>query len=68
MSGETSWVHKFGGCWVVAATAHAVKFPEIVEPLVGRTIPLPKSLASLRANGTATEIEPTLAALRAELL
>jgi threonine synthase len=35
------------GHWVVAATAHAAKFPEIVEPLVGRRVEPPPSLAAL---------------------
>lgn len=56
------------GRWVIAATAHAAKFPEIVEPLVGRQIPMPTSLEAVNADGAAIEIEPTLAALRAELL
>jgi len=35
------------GHWVVAATAHAAKFPEIVEPLVGRHVEPPPQLATL---------------------
>jgi threonine synthase len=35
------------GHWVVAATAHAAKFPEIVEPLVGRRVEPPPPLAAL---------------------
>jgi len=35
------------GRWVVAATAHAAKFPEIVEPLVGRRVAAPAPLAAL---------------------
>lgn len=56
------------GRWVIAATAHAAKFPEIVEPIIGRAIPVPASLAALRSDGAAKEIEPTLASLRAELI
>lgn len=33
--------------WVVVATAHAAKFPEIVEPLIGETVPPPAALAGL---------------------
>ncbi len=33
--------------WVVVATAHAAKFPETVEPLLGRRIEPPPALASL---------------------
>jgi len=33
--------------WVVAATAHPAKFPEIVEPLVGRRVEPPAALTSL---------------------
>jgi threonine synthase len=35
------------GHWVVAATAHPAKFPEIVEPLVGRRMEAPDTLATL---------------------
>ena len=35
------------GRWVIVATAHPAKFREIVEPLVGRAVPLPASLESL---------------------
>lgn len=33
--------------WVLVATAHAAKFETTVEPLIGRTIELPPSLAEL---------------------
>ncbi len=33
--------------WVVAATAHAAKFSEVVEPLTGSTLALPPALAEL---------------------
>jgi len=56
------------GPWVIVATAHAAKFREIVEPLIGRPPPVPHALAELYARPTScTEIEPTLAALRAAL-
>jgi threonine synthase len=56
------------GRWVVVATAHPAKFREIVEPLIGRTIPVPETLAKLFARPTqCTEIEADLVALRAAL-
>ncbi|CAN5766529.1 threonine synthase [soil metagenome] len=33
--------------WIVAATAHPAKFPEVVEPRIGAEIPLPPALARL---------------------
>jgi threonine synthase len=33
--------------WVIAATAHAAKFDEIVEPLIGADVPVPPELARL---------------------
>ena len=36
------------GHWVVAATAHPAKFPEIVEPLIGRHVAAPQALERLR--------------------
>lgn len=54
--------------WVLAATAHPAKFREIVEPAIGATVPLPRSLAALMDRPTAsTDIEPDIAALRASL-
>jgi threonine synthase len=54
--------------WVIVATAHAAKFREIVEPLVGRPLPMPQALAELYARPTScTEMAPTLGALRAAL-
>jgi threonine synthase len=54
--------------WIVVSTAHPAKFEGTVEPLVGRRIPLPSALAALleRPCG-ASPLDPTLAALRAEL-
>jgi threonine synthase len=50
------------------ATAHPAKFPEIVEPLIGRKIPVPASLAKLLARPTACmQIAPDLASLRSAL-
>jgi threonine synthase len=56
------------GHWVIVATAHAAKFREIVEPLIGCEIAMPPSLASLLARPTAyTEIAPELGALASAL-
>lgn len=33
--------------WIVTATAHPAKFPEIVEPRIGRPVPLPPALTRL---------------------
>jgi threonine synthase len=33
--------------WILVATAHPAKFPEIVEPIVGRGLPVPDTLARL---------------------
>jgi threonine synthase len=35
------------GRWVLVSTAHPAKFREVVEPLIGRTIPVPHSLTRL---------------------
>lgn len=53
---------------VVAATAHPSKFDTVVEPLVGREVPVPPALAELLRRPTSqTVIDPTLEALRAVL-
>jgi threonine synthase len=31
--------------WISVATAHPAKFPEVVEPEVGRTVPIPSAMA-----------------------
>jgi threonine synthase len=50
------------------STAHAAKFQESVEPLIGRAVPVPPSLAKLFARaGSCVEIAPDLSALRAAL-
>jgi threonine synthase len=55
--------------WVLVSTAHAAKFREIVEPLIGREVPLPETLARLFARPAHyIEIDATLAALRKVLL
>ena len=56
------------GRWVIVSTAHPAKFSEIVEPLIGRKVPVPATLAKLFARPTQlTEIEPDLSSLRAAL-
>jgi threonine synthase len=57
-----------GSNWVLVATAHPAKFESVVEPLVGHQVPVPPALAALLERPTrATEIEPTMEALRAAL-
>jgi threonine synthase len=53
------------GRWVLVATAHPAKFREIVEPLIGRRIAMPESLARLfELPAKAVEIAADLDALR----
>ncbi len=53
---------------MLVSTAHPAKFREIVEPLIGREVPVPETLAKLFARPTqCTEIDASLAALRAAL-
>ena len=53
------------GRWVLVATAHPAKFREIVEPLIGREVAVPESLAKLFVRPTqCTEIDAELASLR----
>jgi threonine synthase len=57
------------GRWVLVSTAHPAKFREIVEPLIGREIPVPETLARLFARpAQCTEIGADLASLRGALL
>jgi threonine synthase len=54
--------------WVVVATAHPAKFNEIVEPIIGRPIAVPESLADLlRLPEHRADLPPTLEALSAAL-
>jgi threonine synthase len=54
--------------WVLVATAHPAKFNDIVEPLIGASVPVPPSLAALlELPSVQTEVEPTLEALRSVL-
>ncbi len=57
------------GQWVLAATAHPAKFREIVEPLIGRSVTVPQSLARLfELPSQAVEIAAELGALRQGLV
>jgi threonine synthase len=38
---------RHGERWVLVATAHPAKFNDIVEPLIGETVPVPPALAAL---------------------
>jgi threonine synthase len=42
--------------WIVVATAHPAKFETIVEPLIGRTLELPKSLEEILEKPTFKKI------------
>ena len=54
--------------WVIVATAHPAKFDEIVEPLIGRTLPVPPNLERLLCLPRHDrDLAPTLDALRASL-
>ena len=56
------------GPFVVLSTAHPAKFPEIVEPVIGQSIPMPSALASLWERETAVEeVEPDVEALASTL-
>jgi threonine synthase len=54
-----------GGGWIIVSTAHPAKFESIVEPLIGRAVPVPPELQSLLDRPShVTQIEPTLEAFR----
>jgi threonine synthase len=54
--------------WILVGTAHPAKFEQIVEPIIGTSIPLPSDLADILARPQKfDEIEPTAAALEAIL-
>ncbi|HEX2445092.1 MAG TPA: threonine synthase [Vicinamibacterales bacterium] len=54
--------------WVIVATAHPAKFNDIVEPLVGREVPIPPALERLLSLPRSEEdLIPTLDALRGRL-
>ena len=53
---------------VVVATAHPAKFPDVVEPLVERRVPMPAQMAEMiERPKSVADIEPTLEALTATL-
>ena len=59
---------RHAGHWVLVSTAHPAKFREIVEPLIGRPVPVPETLARLfRRPAHSVEIEATMPALCAAL-
>jgi threonine synthase len=59
---------KAGRPWIVSATAHPAKFETIVEPIIGRAVPVPPSLAKLLGRPTAsTPLAPRLDELVAEI-
>jgi threonine synthase len=54
--------------WVIVATAHPAKFNEIVEPIIGKQVSVPESLARLLALPQHfKDLPPTLGALAAAL-
>lgn len=59
---------RVGRPWIVSATAHPAKFETIVEPLIGRAVPVPPALAELLKRPTAsTPLAPQLPRFAAEL-
>jgi threonine synthase len=68
------WVHdqlppdRRAASWIVCATAHPAKFESIVEPIIGREVPVPAALAALLERPSeAVPLEARLGALAAEL-
>ncbi|MDE2306067.1 MAG: threonine synthase, partial [Gammaproteobacteria bacterium] len=54
--------------WVLVATAHPAKFNEIVEPLLGKPVAVPESLAALLSlPQRVTDVAPDLEALAAAI-
>ena len=52
---------KTGQAWIVSATAHPAKFETIVEPVIGRAVPVPPALAELlRRPARSTPLAPRL--------
>jgi threonine synthase len=57
-----------GDDWIAVATAHPAKFETVVEPLIGRVIPMPPALQDvLSRESHVTRIEPRLEVLFAQL-
>jgi threonine synthase len=60
--------HRRNHPWVLVATAHPAKFNDIVEPIIGRPIAVPRPLADLlRLPARCTDVPPTLDALSGAL-
>jgi threonine synthase len=58
-----------GKDWILVATAHPAKFEQIVEPIIGTTVPLPPELESILSRPRRfVEIEATIDALAAALV
>ena len=56
------------GHWIIVSTAHPAKFNDVVEPQIGRVVPVPPELARLLdLPRQETDIAPTLSALRTGL-
>ncbi len=56
------------GAWTLVATAHPAKFREIIEPLIGRPLPMPETLARLFERPVrCAQIDATLQALKESL-
>jgi len=54
--------------WVIVSTAHPAKFESIVEPLVGRAVPIPEALSNLLDRPKQfTEIDPDFGSLERAL-
>ena len=54
--------------WIIVATAHPAKFESVVEPLIGRSLNMPPSLAQLfEAPSRFEEIDPEFDALKEAL-
>ena len=50
--------------WILAGTAHASKFEQIVEPIIGQLVPVPDELAGILSRRRRfVTIEPTMKAL-----
>ena len=59
---------RVGRPWIVSATAHPAKFETIVEPAIGRAVPVPAALAELLKRPTgSTPLAPRLPSFAAEL-
>ena len=58
-----------GIAWSVCATAHPAKFETIVEPVIGKAVEVPESLAEiLQLPAESIPLEPDIAALRSALV